>query len=534
MVSEKLGSVFGSGFARLASPNAVFIAILLLGIFARTWEFGLLPPGLNQDEASIGVDAFSLYRFGVDRNGISYPVSFISWGSGQNALYAYVLIPFIALGGLTPFVVRLPMLVSGILTLPLVYFVGLHTFGKRFALIAMFLLAVCPWHIVLSRWGLESNFLPFVFVLGYACLLKSKVDNAWFLASCLFFALCLYAYGSAYAAIPVFLLGAVPVMLLAKRISRRNLILGFLVLLIVGAPIGLFLLVNTLQLDPVQLGGITVPRLPSQPRYEAMAAIFSSNYFQTLFQNLLILIKTLAQQTDGLIWNTVEPYGYLYAFTFPLAVVGAGRIVCKSNRPPEQSLLLCWLVASLAAGILQPVNMNRMNLIFIPLIFCIALVLLWLGERMKMALVFAICAFVVAFAFFTRDYHGAAYRREADQAFFTGLLPALDFARQAGATGATGETGAPVCVTGAVNMPYIFALFSEEMNPGAYLRDVDYVDPHAPFRQVRSFGRYAFGVENWPQADRRAIYVLPVEEQPPDNGIIYTVTTFENYSVYMP
>ena len=85
------------------TPFYLFFAFILsLGIFARIWEFSTLPPGLNQDEASIGVDAFSLYRFGVDRNGVSYPVHFISWGSGQNALYAYLLIPFIALGGLLP------------------------------------------------------------------------------------------------------------------------------------------------------------------------------------------------------------------------------------------------------------------------------------------------------------------------------------------------------------------------------------------------------------------------------------------------
>lgn len=525
---SKLGSVIDLGRIELTSFHILFVIILLLGLFARTWEFGLLPPGLNQDEASSGVDANSLYRFGVDRNGISYPVSFISWGSGQNALYAYVLIPFIAFGGLTPNMVRLPMLLSGILTLTLVYFVAMQTMNKKFALIALFLLAISPWHIILSRWGLESNFLPFVFLIGYACLLKSRVDNKWFITSCLFFALCLYTYGAAYAAIPVFLVCTVPVLLQAKRVSRRNLIVGFLVLAIVGAPIALFLLVNTLHLNPIQLSFITIPRLPSQPRYETMTAIFNDNLFQKVTQNLFVLIKLLWGQTDGLVWNTVEPYGYFYRFTFPLAIIGAVWLVCKSNRLPEQSLLLCWIVASLPIGILQPVNINRINLIFIPLIFCIAIFLTWLEEHLKVALIVAICAFFIGFVLFTRDYHGAAYRQEADKAFFMGLLPALDFVHQAS------DNDNPICVTGQVDMPYIFALFSERMNPSDYLDTVKYVNPKAPLREVRSFGRYTFGLEHCPREDRSTIYILSAEEQPPRQDIRYKVTSFNNYRVYVP
>ena len=64
----------------------LFTLIFVVGIFARTWEYAALPPGLNPDEASIGVEAYYLYKFGMDRYGMTYPVHLISWGSGQNAL----------------------------------------------------------------------------------------------------------------------------------------------------------------------------------------------------------------------------------------------------------------------------------------------------------------------------------------------------------------------------------------------------------------------------------------------------------------
>ncbi|HSR34126.1 MAG TPA: hypothetical protein VLY63_26465, partial [Anaerolineae bacterium] len=94
---------------RLPGSHTVLLLLALsLGCLARIWEFGRLPPSLNPDEASTGVEARNLYLYGKDRNGIGYPVKFISWGSGQDVLYSYLLIPLVATAGLSPVVVRLP------------------------------------------------------------------------------------------------------------------------------------------------------------------------------------------------------------------------------------------------------------------------------------------------------------------------------------------------------------------------------------------------------------------------------------------
>ena len=201
----------------------LFFLILVLGIFARTWEFHSLPPGLNPDEASNGVDAISIFRYGIDRNGISAPIKFISWGGGQNALYGYLLIPFIAFMGLTPFTVRLPMLITGILTLPLLYFAAKETLNEDFGLLSMFFLAISPWHILLSRWGLEANLFPFVFLAGYVCLLNIKKNDLWFIPACIFFGLCFYAYGTAYAMIPVFMICTITILIQQKLLLPKKL-----------------------------------------------------------------------------------------------------------------------------------------------------------------------------------------------------------------------------------------------------------------------------------------------------------------------
>ena len=35
----------------------------------------------------------------------------------------------------------------------------------------MFFMAVSPWHIVNSRWAVESNIMPFLFLAGFTALL---------------------------------------------------------------------------------------------------------------------------------------------------------------------------------------------------------------------------------------------------------------------------------------------------------------------------------------------------------------------------
>jgi uncharacterized membrane protein len=492
---------------------------------ARIWEYEILPPSLNADEASIGIDAFNLLHYGIDRNGIPFPVQFISWGSGQNALYGYVLIPFIALYGLSRIIVRIPMLISGILTIPLVYFIAKQTLGEAFGLLSMFFIAICPWHILLSRWGLESNFFPFVFLLGYACLLMASKSYSWFILGCIFFAQALYAYGTAYAIIPIFMICACWILYKEKQIPLRITLAGILVFTIFALPISLFIVINSFRLNGLHFGLMTIPRLPTIPRYESQSAFFGNQILLTLSTNISILFKLLITQSDGIAYNVVEPFGYFYTITFPLAVIGAGVLIHYSYKSYQTKLLLAWLAAALISGVLEPVNINRINIIFIPLILCIAACVLWITNTSKVYLGIATGIFFIGFICFMAVYNSPNYREKANRKFYTGILPALDFARQFGSN--------PICVTDKFNMPYIFALFSEKENPADYLASVKYVDPQAPLRQVLSFGRYTFGIKNCKQ-NPLTIFIVLADAKQPRLGENYRTRDFSNFTLYYP
>jgi 4-amino-4-deoxy-L-arabinose transferase-like glycosyltransferase len=504
----------------------LFILILVLGIFARTWELGSLPPGINEDEASTGVDAFSLYRYGMDRNGVSFPVYMISWGSGQNALPAYAMIPFIALGGLSPLTVRLPALISGFLTLVLMYFIGKRIAGGTFALLSMFLLAISPWHILISRWGFEGNLLPFIFSAGFLALLKSTEDGRWFAPAMACMALCFYTYGPAYAAVPLFLLLVIPFLMRSRAIHWRTLLLGLAILLVISLPIGLFLLVNNRGWESLHLGPMTIPRLPAEPRYETIGAVFRRNISRNLISNATELLRLLWEQEDGFFFHTVRPFGYFYTYTLPLAVLGA--VILFGDRSGKQGrerlFLLFWLLTCIALGILQPANISRMNLIFIPLLFCIAALLAWISRYWRTGLWIAVGLLLSFFVLFNRAYHGSEYRTIAEKEFSAGLLPAIAFASRQG--------DQPVCVTDEVNMPYIYVLFSQQLDPHKYVPTVQYANPGGIFRQVQRLDRYSFGLKNCPPR-KRAIYLL-VDQFPPRQDIAYSESTFGRFTVYIP
>jgi len=505
----------------------LFVAVLLLGIFARAWEFGRLPAGLNVDEASIGVDAYYIYKYGVDRNGVSYPTQFIAYGQEQNALYGYLLIPFIAAMGLKVTVIRLPMLALGVLTLPLVYRVAKWTFGKRLGLLSMFFVAISPWHIMLSRFALDVNLFPFIFMLGYASLMQSLRNKRWFPVACFFFALCFYSYGPSYFIVPAFLAGSLWMWIRRRQMDVRHAVAGLALFGVLAIPVGLFITINAFGLDSIRVGPVTIPALPSPPRFLSETSILHGALFPTLGENLWRLLVLLFSQADGLVYNAYEPYGYFYKVTFPFAVLGAVVLFQKQRLKfkMEESLLLLWLAVSLAFGILQPVNINRLNIIFIPLLLCAAVSLDWLGQQTNLFFVLAIGGLLIGFISFTADYHGEAYRAAASRKFRPGLLPAIQYA-------STISQG-PICVTDEPGHPYIYVLFIERPDPAAYLDSIEYENRAGPSRYVRSLLRYTFGKQNCP-LQPLPVYVLAVGEVPPQLGRKYEFEFFDNYVVYYP
>src|SRR3990172_2026297 len=128
-----------------------FTFLFLIVILAAALRFSYLdyaPPSLNWDEVSHGYNAYSILETGMDEWGQKFPIlNFRAYGDYPTTLNLYLTIPFIAIFGLSEFVIRFPHAILGTFTVIAVYFLSLGiTKRKDVSLLASFLAAVSPWY----------------------------------------------------------------------------------------------------------------------------------------------------------------------------------------------------------------------------------------------------------------------------------------------------------------------------------------------------------------------------------------------------
>ena len=144
--------------------QALLLAVLILAGFLRFYRLNEVPPGLHEDEAMDGNDAWEAWRSVHFR--VFYPEN-----HGREGL----LINFqAAVLGLTdshsPAALRWPGALLGTLTVLAVYGLAQEVVGEEVGLLAAFLLAISFWHINISRFGTRPVAAPFFLVSSLVLL----------------------------------------------------------------------------------------------------------------------------------------------------------------------------------------------------------------------------------------------------------------------------------------------------------------------------------------------------------------------------
>ena len=354
-MKEQIKKIWGN-------DKIIFVIILVIGILFRVIFFDTLPGGINVDEASVGYEAWSLANYGVDRNLKEYPINLIAWGSGQSATYAYLCIPFIQILGLTTAAIRMPNLIIGILALPVMYLVVNALFkNKRVALLSMFMLAVMPWHIMISRWGLDCNIFPFFFLLGtYFLLIGSKEKPAYLYLSVAVYAFSMYTYATSYLVLPVFLLLLIPYLLKIKQIKIKQLILLMLLFIVLIIPIILLVTINMLDLKEINIFNITIPKyILEETRVES---VIKEN--GGILQNIIELLRVIFMQKDKNTHNSIPNVGTYYYVGFIFFVIGIVLSIKDVKKNQNIWVLFAWLLPAVWLGIISAININRINIIW--------------------------------------------------------------------------------------------------------------------------------------------------------------------------
>ena len=198
------------------------------GTALRFVNLAALPDGLQQDEASIGYEAYCLANFGIDRNGYHWPVYPITWGSGGGSpLMIYCNVLTTKLFGSCVTSIRMVPAFFGSLTLVLFFCLLLRLYGRKTALAGLAILSLTPWHLMLSRWSLDSNTAPFFELIAVSVFLLAaeKKKTSLYAAAAALSALCLYSYGSANIVIPLWLLFSCVYCIRRKRLTPSQLLI---------------------------------------------------------------------------------------------------------------------------------------------------------------------------------------------------------------------------------------------------------------------------------------------------------------------
>jgi len=215
----------------------LLLTIILLAGLLRFYNISNIPPALNWDEAALGYNAYSLGIDGRDEFGKFLPIQYLeSFGDFKPVVYSYLALIPVKIFGLSEFGIRFPSAIFGTLTVLLTYFLVKEIFLKKdrkteyLALFTAFLLAISPWHIMLSRGAYEANVSTFFIVLGVFFFLKANNKNPWYLLlSVPSFAITFYTFNTSRVFVPLFVI-ALAVAFRKQLIKnwRKTILAGFL------------------------------------------------------------------------------------------------------------------------------------------------------------------------------------------------------------------------------------------------------------------------------------------------------------------
>lgn len=503
------------------NEKVLLVLILLIGFGARLFMLGRFPDGINQDEAYAGYEAYSLLHYGMDSSGYHNPMYLTVWGSGMSALYSYLTIPFLLLNGgrLSLLAVRLPQALFGCLTLVAVFFLLRRFYDNtKMCLLGLFVLAVAPWHIMISRWGLDANLAPAFLVFGLFFWVKGMENSGFLPAAAVCYGLSLYCYAPLWVVVPLILLLQFLYCVYTKRCRfDRYFVIALCLLAVLTLPVFLFMLINNGYLPEIKTPFLSIPKL-----WEYRGGELS---LSNLKVSILKLYRIFMNQQDATIYNSAGEFGLYYKFSTVFAVIGiygflrdtAGYLKRREYNP-RAFVLMQAAAAAVFALLIGNANVNKLNFLFIPLILCsIQGIAELAGLLNKTVLACAACAYAVCFLgfypYFLTEYNelwGTQYLPGAGQAVET----------------AQAKTDGKIY---SVSMIYPVLLFYSEMPVTEYLDTMEYYEGyHSP----RYFGRFVCSVD-YENPDEEGAYIITASDENAQAALTEQGFTLEAHGAYL-
>lgn len=504
-----------SGYDRKSLQKFLPWAIVFLGAVLRFLYLGSIPGGLHQDEAFVGLNAFGMFHELRDSAGIYMPVYMSSWGDGQSALYTWLLTPLLAFNGghVSYFLCRLPQVVIAVLTLCAVYGIMRRMFNEKVGIISLFLLSICPWHIMMSRWALDANLLPGFLMFGLYFFVRAFEDDRYLLLSALFYGLSLYCYAVIWPVLPVMLLIQGIYCLYHKKIRiNKWSVLSVILLFLLALPLILYVLVNADLLPEIYLPFMTIYKASGYRASEVAASI------PAMLGNLRTALVLFVKQNTGSPYDVLLPWGLFYDIGRIFIIIGVLAVIIKVVKSIYrrefacECILFCSLLGGGLTCLLVTARLHQINSLFIPLVLCEAYgvyTVLSAVYKRKPAVSYAAFGCITGIYFiclilFQKDYY-TGYKQTVNAYFGQGIQECVDYAMEQCA-----ETGIKtISAEKGAQWPRLL-LFTETL-PSDYLASVTYDVAPAP-GSYESHGIHVNTRIQYDNIDKNSIYIIYFNE----------------------
>lgn len=517
--------------------SKAFYFLVLYGLAAiRCIGLGSIPGGFNQDGAMGAVDALALSEYGTDRFGTWLPAHFTAWGYGQmSVLLSYLTVPFIRLWGLSSLTARLPVLIVSLAGAAAVYGIVKEIVSPKAALITLLFLAINPWHFMQSRWALDCNVFPHMFIIGTYFLVRGLKNSKYFYLAMVFYALCMYSYGVSFYMVPVFLLAACIMLMIRKYVSIKQTVICVLIYLVLSFPIYGTMLINFMGWDTVKLPFVTMQYFESSIRSQDIL-FFSENPIRQLAVNFNALARVVFLQKPDLIWNAIDSFGTMYQCSMPLIIVGIGISFYRAkhgesgNQKAAFKILLIYWGSSIFTGIcINSVNVNRINIIFYGHIIFAGIAIYYISMEWKKAAVILIGIYSILSVLFF-NYYFTRWADEMEDVFYEDFLAAVEFAGELECDYyyITPDTQ----YNGSWNVSEILTMYAQQIDAEYYQGKTDrFIGTDIPYAE-----RYHFCNPSQEEMDagKNAAYVIKTDYLINYDITNFSIKRFDDYCVLVP
>ena len=310
-------------------------------------------------------------------------------------------------------------------------------------------------------------------------------------------------------------------MLKNKKINLKNAFIFLSMVVIISLPIILCVVINTFDFPEIKTPFMTIPRM-TQNRYQTVTTLFSGNIVVNSLKNFIKSLKIIALQNDGLPWNSIKYFGIIYIFSLPITIVG----MVKEFRKEENNnyIINIWGIISFLLLFICDVNINRMNIIIIPLIYYTIIGICKILQNKKYLSICLFAIYTLSFILFQITYWSTDWSSKEYYTFATDLKEVVEYTKDIDST-------EKIYFKYDKKVPYIYFLFYEKTNPYTYIETAK-KKPNGEFQNVVSFKNYYFSNNiNIKSMNKDNIYILPIDSKNQIDENIWNIKVFKKYII---